>query len=99
MKIATESTGIDPALSAAMQEACDLIVRDRRRAAQIYNDVAKVKQPLEETLRILEDPNSKFSAVPEGTMRYAEFMSRVGAIKAKPASWSDYFFATIPSGS
>ena len=87
------------AFVAAMQEACDLIARDRRRAAQIYNDVAKVKQPLEETLRILEDPNSKFSAVPEGTMRYAEFMSRVGTIKAKPASWTDYFFPTIPSGS
>ena len=87
------------AFVAAMQEACDLIARDKRRAAQIYNDVAKVKQPVEETLKILEDPNSKFSAAPEGTMRYAEFMARVGTIKAKPASWRDYFFATIPSGS
>lgn len=87
------------AFVAAMQEACDLIARDKRRAAQIYNDVAKVKQPVEETLKILEDPNSTFSAAPEGTMRYAEFMSRVGTIKAKPASWKDYFFATIPSGS
>jgi len=87
------------AFVAAMREACALIERDKVRAAQIYNDVAKVKQPVEETLKILQDPNSRFTAVPEGTMRYAEFMSRVGTIKAKPASWKDYFFATVPSGS
>jgi NitT/TauT family transport system substrate-binding protein len=59
--------------------------------------VRKSKQPSEETLKILEDPNSKFSAVPEGTMRYAEFMSRIGTIKAKPASWKDLFFAPVQS--
>lgn len=92
---------ITAAFVAAMQDACALIAADRRRAAQIYNDVAKVKQPVEETLKILEDPNSKFSAVPDGTMRYAEFMSRVGTIKAKPASWQDLFFPSpqVASGS
>ena len=62
-----------------------MIAADKRKAAAIYNDVRKSRQPVEETLRILEDPNSKFSAVPEGTMRYAEFMSRVGSIRTKPA--------------
>jgi hypothetical protein len=33
------------------------------------NDVRKSKQPVDETLKTLEDPNSKFSAVPDGTMR------------------------------
>jgi NitT/TauT family transport system substrate-binding protein len=81
----------------AMKEACAMIAADKRRAATIYNDVRKSKQPIEETLKILEDPNSKFSAVPEGTMHYAEFMSRIGTIKAKPSSWKDYFFAPITS--
>jgi NitT/TauT family transport system substrate-binding protein len=76
----------------AMQDACDLISRDKRKAAEIYNAVAKIKQPVEETLKILNDPNSRFTAVPEGTMKYADFMSRVGTIKAKPASWKDYYF-------
>jgi NitT/TauT family transport system substrate-binding protein len=43
----------------------------------------------------LSDPNSKFSTTPDGTMKYAEFMSRVGTIKAKPASWKDLFFPPI----
>ena len=85
------------AFVSAMQEACAAIAADKRKAAQIYNDVRKSKQPIDETLKILEDPNSKFSAVPEGTMRYAEFMSRIGTIKAKPASWKDLFFAPIQS--
>jgi NitT/TauT family transport system substrate-binding protein len=83
------------AFVAAMQEACAMIAADRRKAAQVYNDVRKSKQPVEDTLKILEDPNSKFSAVPLGTMRYAEFMSRIGTIKAKPASWKDLFFPAI----
>jgi NitT/TauT family transport system substrate-binding protein len=59
--------------------------------------VRKSRQPVDETLKILEDPNSKFSAVPDGTMRYAEFMWRIGTIKARPASWKDLFFAPILS--
>jgi NitT/TauT family transport system substrate-binding protein len=85
------------AFVAAMQDACAAIAADKRKAAQIYNDVRKSKQPVQETLKILEDPNSRFSAVPEGTMRYAEFMSRIGTIKAKPTSWKDLFFAPILS--
>jgi len=87
------------AFVAAMDEACSLIARDRRKAAEIYVAVAKVKPSLDETLKILNDPNSRFSAVPEGTMRYAEFMSRIGTIKAKPAEWKDLFFPPIyPAG-
>lgn len=80
------------AFVAAMEEACALIAKDKRKAAQIYIDVAKVKPSLEETMKILDDPNSRFSATPEGTLKYAQFMSRVGTIKASPAGWRDYFF-------
>ena len=83
------------AFVAAMEDACALIAKDKRKAAEIYNAVAKVKQPADETLRILNDPNTKFSVVPEGTMRYAEFMARVGTIKAKPASWKELYFAPV----
>jgi NitT/TauT family transport system substrate-binding protein len=83
------------AFVAAMEDACRLIASDKRKAAEIYNAAAKVKQPIDETLKILNDPNTKFSVVPDGTMRYAEFMARVGTIKAKPASWSELFFSPV----
>ena len=83
------------AFVAAMEDACALIAGNKRKAAEIYNAVAKVKQPVDETLKILNDPNTKFSVIPEGMMRYAEFMSRVGTIKAKPKNWQELFFAPV----
>jgi len=83
------------AFIAAMNEANALIANDKRRAAEFYLVVSKQKSSPDEVLRILSDPNSKFSTVPDGTMRYAEFMSRVGTIKAKPASWKELFFPPL----
>jgi NitT/TauT family transport system substrate-binding protein len=87
------------AFVAAMEDACALIARDRKKAAQIYIAIAKAKPSLEETMRILNDPDSRFSAVPNNMMRYVEFMSRVGTIKAKPADWKQLFFPPIHSAS
>jgi NitT/TauT family transport system substrate-binding protein len=83
------------AFIAAMNEANALIARDSKKAAEIYLAISKQKSTPDEIIRILADPNSKFSTVPNGTMKYAEFMSRVGTIKAKPATWRDLFFAPI----
>jgi NitT/TauT family transport system substrate-binding protein len=83
------------AFIAAMNEANALIARDKKKAAEIYIAVSKQKSTAGEIVKILSDPNSTFSTVPDGTMKYAEFMSRVGTIKAKPASWKDLFFVPI----
>src|SRR6266567_9521911 len=83
------------AFIAAMNEANALIAKDKKRAADIYIAVSRQKSSPEEIVKILNDPNSRFSTVPDGTMKYAEFMSRVGTIKAKPASWKDLFFPLI----
>jgi sulfonate transport system substrate-binding protein len=85
------------AFIAAMDEANALIARDRKKAAEIYLAVSKQKASTDEILKILSDPNSKFSTVPDGTMKYAEFMFRVGTIKAKPAGWKELFFPPIHS--
>jgi NitT/TauT family transport system substrate-binding protein len=83
------------AFIAAMNEANALIAKDKKKAAEIYVAVSKQKSSIDEIVKILSDPNSRFSTVPDGTTKYAEFMFRVGTIKAKPASWKDLFFAPI----
>jgi NitT/TauT family transport system substrate-binding protein len=83
------------AFVAALDEANALIARDRRKAAEIYLAVSKQKATAGEIVKILEDPNSRFSTVPDGTMKYAEFMFRVGTIKAQPADWKELFFPPI----
>ncbi len=45
--------------------------------------------------RILKDPENKFEMVPRNTMRYAQFMHKVGALSIMPESWKDYFFQDI----
>ncbi len=37
----------------------------------------------------------RYTLAPERTYVYADFMYRVGAIKAKAASWQDYFFDDV----
>jgi len=83
------------AFIAALNEADALIAGDRNKAASIYLAVSKQKSSAAEILKILNDPNSRFSTVPDGTMKYAEFMARVGSIKARPASWKDLFFPPL----
>jgi len=72
-----------------------LIAKDSRKAAEIYLTVSKQKATADEIVKILSDPNSKFSTVPQGTMKYAEFMARVGTIKAKPTDWKELFFPSV----
>jgi NitT/TauT family transport system substrate-binding protein len=83
------------AFIAALNEANALIAKDRRKAAEIYLAVSKQKASVEEVVKMLADPNSKFSTVPDGTMKYAEFMARVGTIKARPTDWKELFFPPI----
>ena len=83
------------AFIAALNEANALIAKDRRKAAEIYLAVSKQKASVEEVVKILADPNSKFSTIPNGSMKYAEFMARVGTIKARPTDWKELFFPPI----
>ena len=75
----------------AVDDAADSIRRDPARAARIYAEMAKVKIAESEVLRVIADPETVYTATPLGTMRFADFMQRVGLIKPKPARWQDLF--------
>ena len=36
-----------------------------------------------------------YTAVPEGVMKYAQFMHDIGTLKASPTGWKDFFFPPI----
>jgi len=80
---------------AALQEAIEFIAASKAEAAQIYAETAKVKQPQAEILRIIDDPDLRFPLVPAGIMSYANFMHRVGLLKAKPETWKDVFVCEL----
>lgn len=79
----------------AIDEADTFIAADKHAAAQIYRDLAKVKPPEEELLRVLNDQDLRYSTVPNGAMKYADFMSRAGTLRDKPRSWRDLFVPPI----
>jgi NitT/TauT family transport system substrate-binding protein len=42
---------------------------------------------------IISAPGFDFTKVPKKTFRFAEFMHQIGALKTKPESWKDLYFA------
>jgi NitT/TauT family transport system substrate-binding protein len=50
---------------------------------------------VDEIVRVLEDPDIRFTTAPENVMRYAEFMADIGSISVAPESWKDLFFEEI----
>jgi len=79
------------AVFAALQEAIDLINKDRNKAAEIFLRVTKQKVEHAEVVRILSLPEVRYGLAPENMMRFADFLQRTGVIKNKPASWKDFF--------
>jgi ABC-type nitrate/sulfonate/bicarbonate transport system substrate-binding protein len=83
------------ALVDALAEATTILNADKRAAAALWIEDSKSKLPLDMVEKILAGPQVQWTLTPENTMKYADFMAEVGAIKAKPASWRDLFFAEI----
>jgi NitT/TauT family transport system substrate-binding protein len=76
----------------ALGEASGSVASDPRRAAGMYLQASHDKISIDALIEILGDPALRYSLAPTGTIVFAEFMHKVGSIKAKPASWKDLFF-------
>jgi NitT/TauT family transport system substrate-binding protein len=83
------------ALVAAIDEASDMIAKDPKMAAEIYLGVTKEKISVQELVELLKSPGAIFSATPQRSMLWADYMYRIGLIKTKPASWKEFFFGNI----
>ena len=83
------------ALVAAFQEATEMLNKDVKPAAQYWIDDVKSKLTVERVAEIASGKEVKWTMVPEGTLKYAEFMHAVGSIKIKPANWKDLFFPEV----
>jgi len=80
---------------AALNDANQLIQAEPRKAARFYLDATQEKYSVDEIVTMTGEPGTVFTTVPKGTMKFAEFMHKVGTLDKKPASWKDYFFPSI----
>ena len=74
----------------------DLYVEDGdeslREAVEIYRANSGDKTPTDELLEMLKQPYMMdFQGKPQGTMKFAEHLVKIGTLKTKPAAWTDYF--------
>lgn len=85
----------------ALAEAAQYIAANPEGAADAYLRVNKGSVDRALLLKVIKDPKTQFSVAPQNTLILAQFLHQVGAIKNKPASWRDYFFAhpAIANGS
>ena len=78
---------------AAMQEATEIINKDKRAAAELYIRMTKDKSSVDDILKIMNASGEyNFNQRPEGDMRMIQFMHSIGSIKVKPESWNDLLF-------
>jgi NitT/TauT family transport system substrate-binding protein len=79
----------------ALEEAIEMINADKAAAGEVYIRQTESRLDPEFVGQIVQDPEIEYTTVPINTMKYAEFMHKVGAIKNLPERWQDYFFEEI----
>jgi NitT/TauT family transport system substrate-binding protein len=83
------------ALIAALQEATEIINKDKAAASKLWIEDSKSKLPPEMVAKIVAGPQVRWTLTPEATLKFADFMSSVGTLKVKASSWKDYFFPEV----
>ena len=83
------------AFLAGLNEAITKINADKPKYARVYVDFTKSKLAPEFIEEMMRNPEIRFTMAPEGTMKFAAFLHKVGRIKELPASWKDMFFPEI----
>ena len=92
-KFRTENPKTYQAFVEALAEAADFAQDNKAAAAETYIRASGAKISKEALLKIIDNKQFQFSVTPTNTYPLADFLYRVGALKNKPGSWQDYFFA------
>ena len=79
----------------ALKEATDAINADKKRAAEVYVAEGGGRESADKILKIMNDPQIKFTLAPEKVLPFAQFMHKIGTLKNEPKSWKDLFFPDI----
>lgn len=80
------------AVREAATEAIDRIKKDPRAALVAYKQVSGDKTELDVLAKILEQPDMmEFRTDPQGTMKFATHLHKIGTLKTMPKAWTDYF--------
>jgi NitT/TauT family transport system substrate-binding protein len=95
-KFADANPKVIAAIKAATFAAIDFIRKDTPAAVAIYRDVTKDKMSADDILDMLKRPGMmEWTAAPQGTMKFAAHLYKVGTLKTMPKAWTDYYLPTV----
>lgn len=91
-KFADANPKLIEAVKAATLEAIDYIKGDLPGAVAIYKEINNDKTSTEELLELFKQPGmTDYIAAPQGTMKFAEHLYKIGTLKTMPQAWTDYY--------
>jgi NitT/TauT family transport system substrate-binding protein len=91
-KFADANPKIVQAVRDATREAQDLIRSDTKTAVEIYKEITGDKTSVEDLLAWLKEPGMmEWNLQPQGTMKFANHLHKVGTLKTLPKAWTDYY--------
>src|SRR5258708_76759 len=79
----------------ALEEATNLIVKDKPAAAEVYKRLTGTKESIEELVKQLSDPEVEFTLTPHQTMKTAEFLFKTKRVNQKPSDWKELYFPNV----
>lgn len=82
------------AVGNALQEAIKVANADKRAAAQLWKDVHKAPDSIDDLVAQLNDPGFEFTSKPQRITHFSGFLNRIGTMKAKVGDWKDLFWET-----
>ena len=93
----TKFADANPKLILAVKDAtieAEAFIRSNpREAIEMYRRGSNDRLSADELLAMMREPGmDDYSTKPQGTMRFAEHLFRIGTLKTKPTAWTDYFF-------
>jgi NitT/TauT family transport system substrate-binding protein len=91
-KFADANPKIIQAIRAAAEEAREFIINDTKTSIEIYKEITGDKTSAEDLLAWLKEPGMmQWELQPQGTMKFAEHLYKVGTLKTQPKAWTDYY--------
>jgi NitT/TauT family transport system substrate-binding protein len=91
-KFADANPKVIAAIKAATFAAIDFIRKDTPAAVEIYREITKDKMSADDILEMLKQPGMmEWTAAPQGTMKFAAHLYKVGTLKTMPKAWTDYY--------
>jgi NitT/TauT family transport system substrate-binding protein len=87
-----ENRNLAQAFIAALDDAMKQITSDPAAAAALWVKAENAKLSAAFIEKLIRLPENEWTMVPKKVMSYAEFMSRVGILRSRAATWRDIFF-------